>query len=84
MEKLVGQEITCRIIKLDVAEEDVVVDRRVVLEEEEALARQKLFTGLQEGAVMHGTVRSLTEYGAFVDIGGWTGCCMWPTFRGAA
>jgi small subunit ribosomal protein S1 len=36
MEKLVGQEITCRIIKLDVADEDVVVDRRVVLEEEEA------------------------------------------------
>jgi small subunit ribosomal protein S1 len=70
MEKLVGQDITCRIIKLDVADEDVVVDRRVVLEEEEAVARQKLFTDLQEGAVMHGTVRSLTEYGAFVDIGG--------------
>jgi len=70
MEKLVGQEITCRIIKLDVADEDVVVDRRVVLEEEEAQARQKLFTDLQEGAVMHGTVRSLTDYGAFVDIGG--------------
>ena len=70
MEKLVGQEITCRIIKLDVADEDVVVDRRVVLEEEEARARQKLFTDLQEGAVMHGAVRSLTDYGAFVDIGG--------------
>jgi small subunit ribosomal protein S1 len=70
MEKLVGQEITCRIIKLDVADEDVVVDRRAVLEEEEALARQKLFTDLQEGAVMHGAVRSLTDYGAFVDIGG--------------
>jgi small subunit ribosomal protein S1 len=70
MEKLVGQEITCRIIKLDVADEDVVVDRRVVLEEEEAHARQKLFSDLAEGAVVHGTVRSLTEYGAFVDIGG--------------
>ena len=70
MEKLVGQEITCRIIKLDVADEDVVVDRRVVLEEEEARARQKLFTDLQEGAVMHGAIRSLTDYGAFVDIGG--------------
>jgi small subunit ribosomal protein S1 len=39
MEKLVGQEITCRIIKVDVADEDVVVDRRVVLEEEETAAR---------------------------------------------
>src|ERR1017187_8980500 len=64
MEKLVGQDISCRIIKLYVADEDVVVDRRVVLEEEEARARQKLFTDLQEGAVMHGTVRSLTDYGA--------------------
>jgi small subunit ribosomal protein S1 len=41
-----------------------------VLEEEEARARQKLFTDLKEGAVVHGTVRSLTDYGAFVDIGG--------------
>jgi small subunit ribosomal protein S1 len=70
MEKLVGQDITCRIIKLDVGDEDVVVDRRVVLEEEEAVARQKLFADMQEGALVHGTVRSLTDYGAFVDIGG--------------
>src|ERR1700691_1714602 len=70
MEKLVGEEITCRIIKLDVADEDVVVDRRVVLEEEEVRTRAKLFTDLQEGAVMHGAIRSLTDYGAFVDIGG--------------
>ena len=73
MEKLVGQDISCRIIKLDVADEDVVVDRRVVLEEEEAVARQKLFSDLQEGAVVHGVVRSLAEYGAFVDIGGLDG-----------
>src|SRR5580704_5511431 len=70
MEKLVGQEITCRIIKVDVADEDVVVDRRVVLEEEETAARQKLLTDLKEGTVLHGTVRSLMDYGAFVDIGG--------------
>jgi small subunit ribosomal protein S1 len=70
MEKLVGQDITCRIIKLDVADEDVVVDRRAVLEEEEAHARQKLFADLKEGTVIHGTVRSLMDYGAFVDIGG--------------
>ena len=70
MEKLVGQEITCKIIKLDVADEDVVVDRRVVLEEEESRSREKFFENLQEGAVIEGTVRSLTDYGAFVDIGG--------------
>jgi small subunit ribosomal protein S1 len=70
MEKLVGQEITCRIIKLDVADEDVVVDRRAVLEEEEQRAREKLFADLQPGATVHGVVRSLTNYGAFVDVGG--------------
>lgn len=70
MEQMVGQEIQCRIIKLDTAEEDVVVDRRVVLEEEEAKARQKVFDELQEGAEVEGTVRSLTAFGAFVDLGG--------------
>src|SRR3984957_14211629 len=70
LEKLVGQEIQCRIIKLDTASEDVVVDRRVVLEEEEAQTRAKKFAELQEGAVVRGTVRSLTDFGAFVDLGG--------------
>jgi small subunit ribosomal protein S1 len=70
MEKLVGQEISCRIIKLDVADEDVVVDRRAVLEEEERAAKERRYTEVKEGEIVHGTVRSLTEYGAFVDIGG--------------
>ena len=70
LEKLVGQEIACHIIKLDVADEDVVVDRRVVLEEDEAKARQAAFAALEEGAVVRGTVRTLTEFGAFVDLGG--------------
>ncbi len=70
LEKLVGQDISCRIIKLDVADEDVVVDRRVVLEEEEKAAQERLFGELREGMVVHGTVRSLMDYGAFVDIGG--------------
>jgi len=70
IEKLVGQEIQCRIIKLDTASEDVVVDRRAVLEEEEARTREKRLAELAEGAVVRGTVRSLTEFGAFVDLGG--------------
>jgi small subunit ribosomal protein S1 len=73
MEQLVGQEIQCKIIKLDVSDEDVVVDRRVVLEEEEKLTRQKAFDELKEGSVVAGTVRSLTDFGAFVDIGGFDG-----------
>ena len=70
MEKLVGQEIRCRIIKLDVADEDVVVDRRAVLEEEERAAKDRRYTEIKEGETVQGTVRSLTDYGAFVDIGG--------------
>ncbi|HUS04947.1 MAG TPA: 30S ribosomal protein S1 [Bryobacteraceae bacterium] len=70
MEKLIGQEIRCRITKLDTANEDVVVDRRAVLEEEEKRAREEAFTGVQEGSIVRGTVRSLMDFGAFVDIGG--------------
>src|SRR6202008_4288717 len=70
MEKLVGQEIRCRIIKLDVTDEDVVVDRRAVAEEEERSAKDKFYSQIKEGDTVSGTVRSLTDYGAFVDVGG--------------
>ncbi len=70
MEKLVGQEIRCRIIKLDVADEDVVVDRRAVAEDEERSAKQRRYSEIKEGETVSGNVRSLTDYGAFVDLGG--------------
>ena len=70
MEKLIGQEIRCRIIKLDVADEDVVVDRRAVLEEEERGIKERRYAEVKEGETVQATVRSLTDYGAFVDIGG--------------
>jgi small subunit ribosomal protein S1 len=73
LEKLVGQEIQCRITKLDVSSEDVVVDRRVVLEEEEKRAKQESFSRLEEEMVVRGTVRSVTDFGAFVDLGGFDG-----------
>jgi small subunit ribosomal protein S1 len=69
MEKLVEQEIRCRITKLDSAEEDVVVDRRVVAEEEDRAVKERRYSEVKEGATVHGTVRSLTDYGAFIDIG---------------
>ena len=70
MEKLVGQEIRCRIIKLDVADEDVVVDRRAVRKKKSAPRKERRYSELKEGETVQGTVRSLTDYGAFVDIGG--------------
>jgi small subunit ribosomal protein S1 len=70
MEKLVEQEIRCRIIKLDVEEEDVVVDRRAIAEDEERAGKERRYSELKEGDTVQGEVRSLTDYGAFVDIGG--------------
>jgi small subunit ribosomal protein S1 len=70
LEKLVEQEIRCRIIKLDVEDEDVVVDRRAIAEDEEKAGKERRFSELKEGDTVQGEVRSLTDYGAFVDIGG--------------
>ena len=69
LEALVGQQITCRITKLDVTDEDVVVDRRVVLEEQSRGAAQSLRAALSVGDTVKGTVRTLMPYGAFVSIG---------------
>ena len=70
LEKLVGTEITCRITKLDVTDEDVVVDRRVVLEEQARGVNEARHAALKEGDTVAGTVRTLMPYGAFVDLGG--------------
>jgi small subunit ribosomal protein S1 len=70
LEKLVGQEIRVRIIKLDVADEDVVVDRRAIAEDEERAVKDRRYSELKEGDVVTGEVRSLADYGAFVDLGG--------------
>jgi len=73
LEKLVGTEITCRITKLDVTDEDVVVDRRVVLEEQARGLAEDRRAAMSVGDTVTGTVRSLAPYGAFVDIGGMDG-----------
>ena len=70
MEALLGQQIECRITKLDVTDEDVVVDRRAVMEEEARSTKERRYTEVKEGDVVTGTVRSLADYGAFIDLGG--------------
>jgi len=70
LEKLVGTQITCRITKLDVMDENVVVDRRVVLEEQARGVTEARRGAMKEGDTVSGTVRSLVPYGAFVDLGG--------------
>jgi len=68
MPKLVGQDIQCRITKLDTEKEDVVVDRRVVVEEEQAVRRELAFAELKEGTTLRARVRSLMDFGAFLEI----------------
>ncbi len=70
MEKLVGTEINCRITKLDVTDENVVVDRRIVLEEQARGVTAARREALKEGDTITGTVRTLMPYGAFIDLGG--------------
>ncbi len=70
LEKLVGTQINCRITKLEVTEENVVVDRRVVLEEQARAASATRHAAMKEGDTVPGTVRTLMPYGAFVDLGG--------------
>jgi small subunit ribosomal protein S1 len=73
LEALVGQPITCRITKLDVADEDVVVDRRVVLEEQAQVEAEGRYSTIKPGDIVSGIVRSLMPYGAFLDLGGLDG-----------
>jgi small subunit ribosomal protein S1 len=73
LEALVGQQITCRITKLDVTDEDLVVDRRVVLEQQAQVEAEGRYLSIKPGDILSGTVRSLMPYGAFLDLGGLDG-----------
>ncbi len=67
---LEGKPLEFKVIKLDRRRNNVVVSRRAVVEEENSAEREALLESLQEGAVLAGVVKNLTEYGAFVDLGG--------------
>ncbi|MGD8978136.1 MAG: 30S ribosomal protein S1 [Gammaproteobacteria bacterium] len=67
---LEGKVLEFKVIKLDPKRNNVVVSRRAVVEEEYSAEREALMESLQEGAVMSGIVKNLTDYGAFVDLGG--------------
>ena len=65
-----GKEFEFKVIKLDRKRNNVVVSRRAVLEETMGEEREKLLSTLQEGKVIKGIVKNITDYGAFVDLGG--------------
>jgi len=67
---LEGKPLEFKVIKLDQRRNNVVVSRRAVVEEENSVEREALLESLQEGAEIAGVVKNLTDYGAFVDLGG--------------
>ena len=67
---LEGKDLEFKLIKLDRKRNNVVVSRRAVVESEFSVEREQLMERLQEGAVLKGVVKNLTDYGAFVDLGG--------------
>ena len=67
---LEGTPLEFKVIKLDQRRNNVVVSRRAVLEEENSAEREELLSSLQEGQEIKGIVKNLTDYGAFVDLGG--------------
>ncbi len=70
LDAYIGQPIQVRVIKLNKKRGNVVVSRKEILEEEQTERRSKTLEHLEEGAVLTGTVKNLTDYGAFVDLGG--------------
>ena len=67
---LEGKELEFKVIKLDAKRNNVVVSRRAVMEAESSADREALISQLEEGQNVSGTIKNLTDYGAFVDLGG--------------
>ncbi|MBE7565917.1 30S ribosomal protein S1 [Acidithiobacillus thiooxidans] len=67
---LEGKDLEMKIIKLDRKRNNVVVSRRAVVEQEQSAERGVLLESIQEGAILDGVVKNLTDYGAFIDLGG--------------
>ncbi len=73
MDALVNQEFEFRVLKINRRRSNVIVSRRVLLEEERDAKRQDLLRTLEEGQIVHGKAKNITEYGVFVDLGGLDG-----------
>ena len=69
-DQFIGQEFPFKIIKLNKARRNIVVSRRAVLEEERERLRKEIVKELEEGQVREGVVKNITDFGAFIDLGG--------------
>ena len=70
MDKLIGVELSFKIIKFNKKRGNIVLSRRVLLEQDREKLRKETLENLQEGAILKGIVKNITDYGAFIDLGG--------------
>jgi small subunit ribosomal protein S1 len=70
LDALRGQELRMRVIKVNKKRGNIVLSRKVLLEEENAEKKKHTLDTLEEGKVLHGVVKNITDYGAFIDLGG--------------
>jgi|WetSurMetagenome_2_1015567.scaffolds.fasta_scaffold00462_16 small subunit ribosomal protein S1 len=70
MDSLIGKTFKFRVIKVNKARRNIVVSRRVILEEDRNQQREKILAELEKGQIREGTVKNITDFGAFIDLGG--------------
>lgn len=70
MDAIIGQSFKFRVIKVNKARRNIVVSRRVILEEDRSAMREKILAELEKNQVREGTVKNITDFGAFIDLGG--------------
>ena len=76
LDKFIGKRFTFKILKFNRRRGNIVLSRRSILEEEREKLREETLQNLSVGAVVEGTVKNITDYGVFIDLGGWVGRCI--------
>ena len=70
LDKLIGQKLKMKVIKLNRKRGNIVLSRRAILEEEREDSKKEILSSLAEGQILEGVVKNITDYGAFIDLGG--------------
>jgi small subunit ribosomal protein S1 len=70
LDALIGQRLRFKVIKFNRKRNNIVLSRRILLDEERKLLREETLKNIKEGEIIEGTVKNLTDYGAFIDLGG--------------
>jgi len=70
MDRLLGQKFEMKVIKMDKKRNNIVLSRRIILEEQRKLAKEDTLSNIEEGRTVEGIIKNITDYGVFVDLGG--------------